>query len=582
MTHAANPAPLERTFASTPVALALAVLILVTLLLASCGGGGVITPPPLRPLPADFASRKAVAYSPFRTSQSPADLAGEAITPAMIKEDLDLLVQAGFGLIRVYDSSDKVARQTLQVIRDHRLDIKVMLGIYVVGSDLAFNNAEVARGIRLANDFKDVVIAVSVGNEAMVSWSGHQLPTITMRAYITTVRDAVTQPVTTNDNWAFFAKAYLYEQDPQPILEVIDFVAMHTYPLLDTVFNPGSWDWRQASVPADKRARAMMDAAMAAAKSEFSAVRNNLSRRGFTSMPIAVGEIGWKAPNAGPLNITMRSHPVNQKMHYDDLQTWKRAADGPLNVFYFEAFDEPWKQGDDGWGLFNKDRKARYLIKDFFPPAQWVPGDANEPATAGLSDADAVHYDPPKLNDPVTQNRYLIYTETTTASDFVEAGLHWDPFVKTFWQAVADPAPGDGKEAYEIDPRPETWGWGMLYQSRSGVTANLSKFADGRINFSIRTTYPGKIEIGISTDTEDRTPVEAYLQIGNGDYGYLADGTWRQVSIPLKDFVAANPKIKLEFVLSRFIIADRYAQTGKPAGSNITTKLLLDGVYWSR
>jgi hypothetical protein len=186
------------------------------------------------------------------------------------------------------------------------------------------------------------------------------------------------------------------------------------------------------------------------------------------------------------------------------------------------------------------------------------------------------------VSDPVTQNRYLIYTETSTASDFREAGLTWDPFVKTFWQPVADPAPGDGVEAYEIDPRPETWGWGMLYQSRAGVSANLSQFANGTLNFSIKTTYPGKIEIGISTDTQDRIPVEAYLQIGNGDYGYLADGTWRQVSIPVSDLLAANPKLDLSLVLSRFIIADRYAMTGKPQGSNVTTRLRIDGIHWSR
>jgi exo-beta-1,3-glucanase (GH17 family) len=568
--------------AKARAALALALVLALALLLSSCGGGGVISAPATRPLPADFASRKAVAYSPFRTATGPEDLVGEVITPAMIKEDLDLLVAAGFGLIRTYDSSDKVAKQTLQVIRDHGLDLKVQLGVYVLSSDAAFSNAEVARAVALANEFKDIVIAVSVGNETMVSWSFNRFTTNAMVTYIKTVRDAVSQPVTTNDNWAFFAQAHPYEQNPGPILEVIDFVAMHTYPLLDTVYNPGTWDWQQAAVPADARARAMMDAALAAAKSEYEAVRAHMDSLGATAMPIVIGETGWKAPNAGPLNIPMRSHPVNQKMYFDDLQAWKAAADGPVNVFYFEAFDEQWKQGDDGWGLFNKARLARYVVKDSLPPSQWVPGDANEPATAGLTDADAVHYLPPVVNDPVTQNRYLIYTETSTTSDFRETGLNWDPFVKTFWQPVADAAPGDGVEAYEIDPRPETWGWGMLYQSRTGVTANLSQFAGGTINFSIKTTYPGRIEIGISSDTPDRTVVEAYLQIGNGDYGYLADGTWRQVSIPVSALLAANPKLDLTLVLSRVVIADRYAMTGKPEGSNVTTRLRIDGIHWSR
>jgi hypothetical protein len=45
---------------------------------------------------------------------------------------------------------------------------------------------------------------------------------------------------------------------------------------------------------------------------------------------------------------------------------------------------------------------------------------------------------------------------------------------------------------------------------------------------------------------------------------------------------AVNPKLDLSLVLSRFIIADRYEFTGKPLNSNITTKLNIDGVYWSK
>ena len=96
------------------------------------------------------------------------------------------------------------------------------------------------------------------------------------------------------------------------------------------------------------------DAALERARFEYDAVRTNLDRRGFTAMPIIIGETGWKAPTSFH---PMRTHPVNQKMYYDRLQAWKAAGGtGPRNIVYFEAFDEPWKQGDDGWGLFNVQR----------------------------------------------------------------------------------------------------------------------------------------------------------------------------------------------------------------------------------
>ena len=576
MKHSLPRAPFTSPLTLVRAALA----IVLTALLVACGGGGTIPAPEIRPLPADYTSRKATAYSPFRTATDVDDRENEVITPAMVKQDLDLLLTGGFKLIRLFDSSDKVAKLTLDVIRDNGLDMKVMLGIYPISGDPALSNAEIARGIKLANDYKDIVLVVSVGNETMVSWSFNRFSTTAMRDYIVRVRNAVTQPVTTDDNWAFFAQSGPYEQDPRQILDVIDFVAMHTYPLLDTVFSPGLWDWQQVDVPENARAEAMMDAAFERAKFEYDAVRNHLDSQGFRAMPIVIGETGWKAPPNFP-QVEMRAHPVNQKMYFDRLQSWKAAGGtGPKNVFYFEAFDEPWKQGDDGWGLFNVQRQARYVIQGLFPNSMWEAVDASDDDGIYTQD-DAVYYIPPVINPAVTANRYVIYSEATTASDFVPTGLTWDPFVKTFWQPVPDPAPGDGAESYEIDPRPETWGWGLLYQSRDGVTENLSNFADGTLNFSIKTTYAQKIEIGISSDTEFEGPVEAYVQIQNGQYGYCNTGGWCKVSIPVRDFVAANPKIDLRMVLSRFVIADRFAITGNAATTNLP-KIYLDGVDWNR
>ena len=79
----------------------------------------------------------------------------------------------------------------------------------------------------LANQYPDIVSAVRVGNEAMVYWSVNPIPANAMRNYILRVRAAVKQPVTTDDNWAFFAKSEIFQQDPQPVLDAIDFVAMH-------------------------------------------------------------------------------------------------------------------------------------------------------------------------------------------------------------------------------------------------------------------------------------------------------------------------------------------------------------------
>ena len=129
----------------------LVLLLLAAMVLASCGGGGGVpyTGVTTRPLSQEFITRKAVAYSPYRTAASVDDLPAEVIPKANIKQDLDLLLAAGYRLIRLFDSSDKVARQTLEVIRDNNLNIKVQLGAFVLGNDEAASLAEIERWMAL-------------------------------------------------------------------------------------------------------------------------------------------------------------------------------------------------------------------------------------------------------------------------------------------------------------------------------------------------------------------------------------------------------------------------------------------------
>lgn len=563
-----------------------ALALFMAALLMACGGGGVVpgTGVERRPLSADFTSRKAVAYSPFRS----ADRDTEVITAAMIKQDLDLVVAAGYGLIRLFDSSDAVARLTLEVISSNKLNLKVMLGMYVNPNAEAANQAELARGIALARAYPETVLALSVGNETMVSWSFVPQETATMARYIKTVRDAVTQPVTTDDNWAFFAGAQSVRA-PRPVLDSIDFVAMHTYPLLDTVFSPGLWDWQQVAVPAERRAAAMMDAALAAAKKEYQAVRDNLDQLGHAGMPIVIGETGWKAEPSG--GESSRAHPVNQKLYIDRLDAWRASADGPANIVYFEAFDEPWKRGDDKWGLFNVARQARYAVQHLFPANQREPGNH--------TDASALYFVPLAGNSTITASRYTVFADTAVAGEARPAETpQWNAWdngtTATGVESLADAAPGDGPNAFAITPTPQVWGWGMT-RALSTTAEDLSNFAaGGRLNFSIRTTYPGSLEVGFFTGSAaDGSAYDVYLKLDPGQYGYRNDGQWHQVSIPIAAITPAGAmafgmtdptrsRLNMARVTNPFVIADRYAVTGKAQGSNLRTPILIDNIHWSR
>ena len=564
-------------------ALLAAMAVTVAATFTACGGGGYTESPvsvnERRALPTEFVTRAAVNYSPYRTARNESELGSEVITAANVLQDLRLIRATGIGTIRLF-SSTAFAETVLTVIRDNNLDLKVMLGAYPnpVNSlaDEAANLSELAKCIDLAKRFESIVAAVSVGNETMVEWSTHKVDPVVMARYIKSVRDAIKQPVTTDDNWLFWSRV------PKVITDVVDFAAVHTYPVLDTFYNPSEWDWRLKSVPEAQRAQAMIAASITEAKEQFGKARAALDQLGLTNMPMIIGETGWSAVDTpGGPNLAFRAHPVNQKLYFDALQAWAaegRRGNGPQAMFYFQAFDEPWKQGDDGWGLFNKDRQARYVVQGLGTcGVTWAC------EIGSFTTADAVKWVAPTVGAAVTANRYTLFSEAVVAGQQVASGLRWDPFALTGYETVAGGAPGDGTNSFEITPNPVDFGWGLFLYSGSGVTANLSDFATGRLNFAVRSdSYPGKIEIGISTDTEDRDVQEAFLQIGPGDYGYCNTNAWCQVSIPISAFLAANPKLDLRLVSFRFIIADRYSFTGKPLNTTGVPKIRVDGIHWSK
>ena len=567
------------------LASAMTVALLGTL--SACGGdSGGFTPTAVsqsdrRELPQAFVTRAAVNYSPYRTSRGPADLGSEVITPANVLQDLRLVQATGIGTIRLF-SSRAFAETVLRVIRDNNLDLKVQLGSFPVPPTTAAieaeNQAEIEAQIRLANAFPDIVLAVSVGNEKLVEWSANRMDPPVLAAYLRKVRAAVRQPVTINDNWLYWSKV------DKVIAESVDFAAVHVYPFLDTFYDPTKYDWRQKSVPEGQRAQAMIDATITEAKKQFEDARAGLVKFGLGSIPMVIGETGWAAvdTNGGPA-LAFRAHPVNQKMYFDALQVWatqgRRDVQGPKAIFFFQAFDEPWKQGDDGWGLFNAQRQARYTVQSLGTcGVTW----ACEPGTYTL--ANAVKWVLPTLVTPVTANRYTLFANTATAGEQVATGLRWDPFALTGYREFGGgPASPDGGVHFEVSPNPVDFGWGLFLYSGSGGLENLSNFASGRLNFQVRSDgYPGKIEVGISTDTEDRDIQEAFLQIAPGELGYCNSGSWCNVSIPISAFLAKNPKLDLRYVNFRFIVADRYSFTGKPLNLTGLPPVRIDGLHWSR
>jgi exo-beta-1,3-glucanase (GH17 family) len=296
----------------------------------------------------------AVAYSGFRENQHP-DLGEGAVNPsdAEILEDFEILVEHGFKLIRMYDSGD-YARRALQLIREHELPIKMLLGIWLraevsnhlgcawltepipddeLAANVLWNEDEVRRGIQLAQEFSDIVVAVNVGNEALVDWNDHMMPLERVIDFVKAVQAEVGQPVTVADNYDW------WRRDGAPLAAVVDFIGIHTYPV-----------WEDKPI----------EEALAYTIENVESVRQALPGK-----PIAILEAGWAT---SATEFGERANEADQARYFAEMKAWADTTN--TTVFLFEAFDEPWK-GDQTdplgaekhWGLYFVDRTPKLVFR---------------------------------------------------------------------------------------------------------------------------------------------------------------------------------------------------------------------------
>ena len=296
----------------------------------------------------------AVAYSGFREGQHP-DRGEGAVNPSRreILEDLEILVDHDFRLIRLYDSGENSV-MTLELIHEYQLPIKVMQGIWlsaevsnhegcpwldepipaeVLAANAIANQEEVRQGISLAQRFPEIIVAVNVGNEALVGWTDHMVPLENMIRYVREVKAAVEQPVTVAENYEWWIS------DGASLAVEVDFLGVHTYPV-----------WEGKSI----------EEGLSYTKENIIGVVAALPDR-----PIAILEAGWATT---AVEFGARAGEPEQARYFDELAEWARATN--MTVFFFEAFDEPWKGdpmeplgAEKHWGLFKVDRTPKLLFR---------------------------------------------------------------------------------------------------------------------------------------------------------------------------------------------------------------------------
>lgn len=319
-------------------------------------------------------------------------------TIEQLKEDMKIVAAMGVKILRTYNVQLPHASNLLIAISelkkaDPDFEMYVMLGAWIdcknawTGMEPDHNveseaNAdEIGRAVSLANKYPDIIKVVAVGNEAMVKWATSYFvqPAVILK-WVTHLQDLKKQEklpadlwITSSDDFSSWGggDATYHTGDLEKLVKSVDYISMHTYPYHNTHYNPKFW-----GIPESEENLSDLDKIQSAmvrakdfAKAQYDSVSNYVKSLG-VNKPVHIGETGWATISNGHYgpNGSRATDQYKQGLYYKRLREWTNKEG--ISCFYFEAFDEPWKDAqnpngsENHFGLFTLEGQAKYPLWD--------------------------------------------------------------------------------------------------------------------------------------------------------------------------------------------------------------------------
>ena len=293
---------------------------------------------------------KAICYSGYREGQSP--IVCQYPNNDQILEDLRIL-EKDFDYIRMYDASEYTLK-TLQLIKKHKIQLKVLLTMNLLGeiynpncswggrysveeiaNNIENNQNELEKVISYAKTFKDIVLAVSAGNESVPLWNDNLVSPGRILYFVKTLKDNVSVPVTYCDN------VHYWKNELKEVAQAVDFISVHLYPV---------WEGK------------ILPEAILSVESGFNEIRQL-----YPNKQIIITETGWPTASNHQQIPDYLANEHNQKVFNTVIDSW--AEKQKITCFFFEAFDETWKGSDNiyepekHWGYYNVHRQPKLIVK---------------------------------------------------------------------------------------------------------------------------------------------------------------------------------------------------------------------------
>jgi exo-beta-1,3-glucanase (GH17 family) len=294
----------------------------------------------------NFKYNSAINYSGYRLGQSP--LTRTYPSKKEILEDL-LLLEGEFYYLRMYDCTEHL-HSTLELIEEHQLNFQVMIGLSmhaeenhinhpffyihkedVLKDNVAKNDVLITEIIEISKKYEKYISSISIGNETRSTWNNNRVSIARLVDTANRLKKNTNKPIT------FCEEYQTWIEELQPLSEVVDFISLHTYPA-----------WQECKI----------EDAIDVAIKNFNQVQDM-----FKDKLCIITETGWPTNSHGSRILIEDATIENQKIYNEQITKWGK--ENNTLVYLFEAFDEPWKGGDDpdepekNWGIYFENRERK-------------------------------------------------------------------------------------------------------------------------------------------------------------------------------------------------------------------------------
>ena len=535
-----------------------------------------------------------------------------------LKEDMRILSAMGVKLIRTYNTQQFAqVENLLEAIdqlqkEDPDFEMYVMLGAWIdckaawtENADHDFgdeknNSAEVEAAVALANKYPKSVKMIAVGNEAMVHWATNYFvePGVILK-WVNHLQDQKKSGklssdvwVTSSDNfaaWGGEAVAY-HKPDLEKLVRAVDFVSMHTYPFHDTHYDSDFWiaPESEAQLSDREKADAAVSRAIDRAKSQYQKVSDYVASLG-VKKPIHIGETGWSSV-CGTLYGGGGSQAADEykaRQFYEKMRAW--TAKKRISCFYFEAFDEKWKDlgsadgSENHFGLIDLEGRAKYALWDLVdsgafegltrggnPITKTFDGDEQKLLASLLPVPVASNWDGTVLGNvnsdreigsPIVEKNYIVFHQSMSPENTADSTFPSEPVKLNVWEGTCVLKHVDGEMHIETGTG-AWWGCGLEIQSDSSGE-NLERFKNGQLHFEIKGSTRSHFLAGFQTGR-----YAAGNQTNNGvkfgpDEKYQLTDQWKPMSISIEEMIKVDPKANLKDVTSSFFFKGEKGFDGK-------------------